>query len=162
MQFQYDINGDLMDKKMMIIVGGIIAIAIVAAFMLFSSGHDAGYSKIDIIGDGTVAENGTLNVKLENGQNIALKDKPITVTLKNSKGKVVFNKTVKTFVNGVANVKLTNVSAGEYDVNATFGGDNNYTGSSVSEKIKIVAMRSPHNHYDESKWRFVACFVNKL
>ena len=122
----------------MIIIGGIIAIAIVAAaFMLFSLGTgDSGYSKIDIIGDGTVGENGTLNVKLQNGQNIALKDKNITVTLKDSKGKVVFNKTAKTFVNGVANIKLKNVSAGEYEVNATFSGDENYTASSVSEKIK--------------------------
>lgn len=128
---------------MMIIIGAILAVVIAAAaFMLFSSGSDAGYSKIDIIGEGTVGENGTLNVKLENGQNIALKDKNVTVTLKNSKGKVVFNKTAKTFVNGVANIKLTNVSPGEYEVNATFGGDENYTASSVSEKIKIVAGES--------------------
>ena len=128
---------------MMIIIGGIIvAIAIVAAFMLFSPNNDSGYSKIDIIGDGNVPENGTLNVKLENGQNIALKDKNITITIKDSKGKVVFNKTAKTFVNGVANVKLTNLSPGEYNVNATFNGDENYTASSVSEKIKIVAGES--------------------
>ena len=147
--FKYAINGDLMNNKKMIIIAGIIvAIAVVAAFMLFSSGEDAGYSKIDILGNGSVPENGTLNVKLENGQNIALKDKNVTIVIKNSKGKVVFNKTAKTYVNGVANVKLTNLGAGEYDVNATFGGDENYTSSSVSEKIKITKTESEEEPTD--------------
>lgn len=136
---------------MMIITGIIVIIAIVAAFMLFSSGvEDLGNSKIDIIGNSSIPENGTLNVKLENGEGIALKNKDIAITIKNSKGKVIFNKTVKTYVNGVANVKLTNMSAGDYDVNATFAGDDNYTSCSVSEKIKIVKVEGNEEPTDDA------------
>ena len=136
---------------MMIIVGIIVIIAIVAAFMIFTlSAEDSGYSKISILGNGAVAENGTLNVKLANGDGIALKDKNVTITLKDSKGKVVFNKTAKTYVNGVANVRLTNISAGNYEVEATFAGDENYTSSSVSEKLKIVKVEGDEEPTDDT------------
>ena len=100
-----------MGKKKMILLGGVIVlIAIAAAFMLFSSsGEDC---KLAIIGDGTIPENGTLNVKLSNAENIALKDKEIHVTVKDSDGNVVFEDSATTYVNGVANVRIANVSAG--------------------------------------------------
>ena len=127
-----------MDKKMMIILGVIVVIAaVIAAFMLLSP-EDTDLSKLDILGNGTIGENGTLNVKLSNGDGIALKDKEVHVTVKNSKGKVVFENSAKTYVNGVANVKIENVSAGEYEVNVTFDGDENYTACSISEKLIIA------------------------
>lgn len=127
-----------MDKKMMIILGVIVAIAVViAAFMLLSA-EDTNLSKLDILGNGTIGENGTLNVKLSNEEGVALKDKEVHVTVKNSKGKVVFENSAKTYVNGVANVKIENVSAGEYEVNVTFDGDENYTACSISEKLIIA------------------------
>ena len=122
----------------MIILGVIVAIAVViAAFMLLSA-EDTNLSKLDILGNGTIGENGTLNVKLSNEEGVALKDKEVHVTVKNSKGKVVFENSAKTYVNGVANVKIENVSAGEYEVNVTFDGDENYTACSISEKLIIA------------------------
>ena len=122
----------------MIIIGGVIAVvAIAAAFMLFSSSGDSNYSKLSILGDGTIPENGTLNVKLTNGENIALKDKEIHVTVRDSNGSLVFEKSATTYVNGVANIKLEGLSAGEYDVNITFDGDENYTSSSIAGKLTI-------------------------
>ncbi|WP_407454180.1 hypothetical protein, partial [Methanobrevibacter sp.] len=130
-----------MNKKILIILGVIVAIAAVgAAAMMFSASlpnDDADKSKIDILGNGTIAENGTLNVKLSNSEGIALKDKDIHLSIKDSNGSVVFEKSAKTFVNGVANIKIENVSAGEYEVNATFNGDKNHSASSVSEKLVI-------------------------
>lgn len=127
------------EKRVMIIAGIVVIIAVAATFMLlFSNAEDSSYSRISILGNGSVSENGTVDVKLANGDGIALKDKDITITLKDSEGKVVFNKTAKTYVNGVANVKLTNVSAGSYDIEATFAGDGNYSSCSVSEKLKII------------------------
>ena len=127
------------EKRVMIIAGIVVIIAVAATFMLlFSNAEDSSYSRISILGNGSISENGTVDVKLANGDGIALKDKDITITLKDSEGKVVFNKTAKTYVNGVANVKLTNVSAGSYDIEATFAGDGNYSSCSVSEKLKII------------------------
>ena len=124
----------------MIIIFGVIVIiaAVLASFIFSPSAEDVADSKLDILGNGTIGENGTLDVKLSNGEGIALKDKEILVTVKNSEGKIVLQKSAKTYVNGVANVKIENVSPGKYDVNVTFGGDENYTASSVVEKLTIA------------------------
>ena len=128
-----------MDKKIIIILGIIVVIAaVLAAFMFSSFGEDTASSQLDILGGGSIPENGTLNVKLSNGDGVALKDKEVHVVVKNSKGKVVFDKSSKTYVNGVANVKIENVSPGKYDVNVTFDGDENYTACSIAEKLIIA------------------------
>ena len=130
-----------MDKRILIILGGIVVIlAVIAAVLTFtlSGSDDPSYTQLDILGNGTIGENGTLNVKLTNGEGIALKDKEIHVTVKDKNGSVVFEKSAKTYVNGVANVKVENVSPGEYDVNVTFDGDNNFTACSLSEKLTIA------------------------
>ena len=130
-----------MDKRILIILGGIVVVlTVIAAVLTFtlSGSDDPSYTKLDILGNGTIGENGTLNVKLTNGEGIALKDKEIHVTVKDKNGSVVFEKSAKTYVNGVANVKVENVSPGEYDVNVTFDGDNNFTACSLSEKLTIA------------------------
>ena len=130
-----------MDKKELIILGILAVIAAVAIWFMYFSPVDASsdYSMINIIGDGTIGENGTVYAKLVNGENVALKDKEVHITVKDSKGSVVFEDSSKTYVNGVVNFKLTNVSAGKYDVNITFDGDENFTSCSVSEKLTIKA-----------------------
>lgn len=130
-----------MDKKELIILGILAVIAAVAIwFMYFSPVESAAdYSMLNIIGDGTIGENGTVYAKLANGENVALRDKEVHITVKDSNGSVVFEDSSKTYVNGVVNFKLTNVSAGKYDVNITFDGDENFTSCSVSEKLTIKA-----------------------
>ena len=130
-----------MDKKELIILGILAVIAAVAIWFMYFSPVEASadYGMINIIGDGTIGENGTVYAKLVNGENVALKDKEVHITVKDSKGSVVFEDSSKTYVNGVVNFKLTNVSAGKYDVNITFDGDENFTSCSVSEKLTIKA-----------------------
>ena len=130
-----------MDKKELIILGILAVIAAVAIwFMYFSPVESAAdYSMLNIIGDGTIGENGTVYAKLANGENVALRDKEVHITVKDSNGSVVFEDSSKTYVNGVVNFKLTNVSAGKYDVNITFDGDENFTSCGVSENLTIKA-----------------------
>ncbi|OEC99207.1 MULTISPECIES: type IV pilin [Methanobrevibacter] len=130
-----------MNKKIIIAAIIVVIIAVVAGFMLTSS-NSQDNSKITIMGNGSIHENGTIGIKLTNGENTALKNKTVHVCVKDSEGKIVVDKTAKTYVNGVVGVRLTNVSAGEYDVNVTFEGDENYTSSSVSQKLKIIAGES--------------------
>ena len=127
-------------NRNIIILGVIVAIvAVGAAVMMFPSlsVDGADKSNLDILGNGKIAENGTLNVKLSNSEGIALKDKEIHLTVKDANGSVVFEKSAKTFVNGVANIKMENVSSGEYEVSATFDGDKNHTAATASEKLVI-------------------------
>ena len=128
-----------MDKRILVALGVLAVVAaVLAIFMIFPSEEGVDKtSNIEILGNGTIGVNGTLNVKLSSGDGIALKDKTVHVSVRDENGSVVFEDSAQTHVNGVANVKIANVSAGEYEVNVTFDGDNNYTGSSIVEKLII-------------------------
>lgn len=126
-----------MNKKNLIIIGIIIiVIAIIAANFLFAPSQTQEESKITILNKNTLGVNGTLYIKLtSNGS--SLSDKDVKISVLNKDKKVVFNKTAKTHFTGVAVVKLTGIEDGEYTVNATFEGDENYTASSIHKKITI-------------------------
>ena len=129
-----------MNKRILVALGVLVVVAaVLAIFMAFPSddGSDR-TSSIEILGNGTIGVNGTLNVKLSSGNGVALKDKTVHVSVKDENGSVVFEDSAQTYVNGVANVKMVNLSAGEYEVNVTFDGDNNYTGSSVVKKLVVA------------------------
>ena len=127
-----------MDMRKIIIIGVIIVvIAVVTVFMISSYGSDLGYTSLSIMGNGSIDENGTVDIKLTDWEGTALKNKDIHVSVKDSEGNVVFNDSSKTQVNGIASVKLINVSAGEYNINVTFEGDEKYGPSSLSERLII-------------------------
>lgn len=123
-------------KDIIIFAVIIIIVAFVASFIL-SPSADAKYTSLEILNKGDFGENSTLYVKLTDNEKTALSDKTLHVKIINKKGKTVYDKDVKTHATGVGLAKLANLTPGEYTVNVTFDGDANYTGSSISQKIKV-------------------------
>ena len=85
----------------------------------------------------------------------ALSKQKVNVIVKNKKGKAVVNKTVKTNSKGNANLDL-DLKKGEYKVNVTYKGNENYTGNNTTQKLKIkeevveVAPSVSSTSYDEN------------
>lgn len=123
-------------KDIIIFAVIIIIVAFVASFIL-SPSADAKYTSLEILNKGDFGENSTLYVKLADNDKTALSDKTLHVKILNKKGKTVYDKNVKTHATGVGLAKLENLTPGEYTVNVTFDGDGNYSGSSISQKIKV-------------------------
>lgn len=135
-----------MDEKRLIIIGVVVVIlAVIAGVLLTSSSHNPNDSILDIISSDAIAQGGTVDVKLTNGEGVALRDKTVHVSVVDKNGKVVFQKDAKTYANGVANVKLAGVGAGKYNVNVTFDGDENFTASSISKEITINKAAADNN-----------------
>ena len=126
-----------MDKKELIIVGIIIILAVIVGSTLFASNDNSKFTTLDVLNKGAVGENGTVYVKLSDNEKTALSDKTLHIKLTNNAGKVVYEDSVKTHATGVAIIKLTNISDGNYNLNVTFDGDENHTGSSISQKLTI-------------------------
>ncbi|WP_405267662.1 Ig-like domain-containing protein [Methanobrevibacter sp.] len=124
-------------RRIVVVVFILIVIAIVAALMLSSYGKDGSYTNLSILGNGTIDENGTVDIKLTSWEGDALENKELKVVLKDSEGNKVFEKSADTKTDGVASVDFINVSSGEYNINVTFSGDENYSSSSLSEKLVI-------------------------
>ena len=128
-----------MDKKELIITGVIIIIiiaAVLANSFIFNPNTQE-VSKINILNNNTLGENGTLYVKLTDINDVSLSDETIHIIVTDENNTQIYNTTTKTHFTGVAVVKLDNLSNGTYNVNASFEGDDNYTASSAVQEITI-------------------------
>ena len=66
----------------------------------------------------------------------ALSNEKVTITVKDSKGKFVLNKTVKTNSKGEAKFGLS-LEKGKYNVTASYDGNENYTGNNITQILTV-------------------------
>ena len=138
-----------------ILVAVVVIIAVVAGVMFMQSGNAKEPTKVKITSDKEQYEGGKLKVQLTDLNKTALSKQKVNVIVKNKKGKAVVNKTVKTNSKGNANLDL-DLKKGEYKVNVTYKGNENYTGNNTTQKLKIkeevveVAPSVSSTSYDEN------------
>ena len=141
-----------MESKNIIIILIVIIVILAAAigFMVLKPMHAKEPTKIKVDSNKTLYEGDNLSVKLTDLNKTPLSKQNVNITVKDSKGKVVANKTVKTNSKGKAKLDL-NLKKGKYDVNVTYGGNENYTGNNttqkltVKEKEKVVESQPTHS-----------------
>ena len=119
-----------------ILVAVVVILAVVAGVMFMQSGNAKEPTKVKITSDKEQYEGGKLKVQLTDLNKTALSKQKVNVIVKNKKGKAVVNKTVKTNSKGNANLDL-DLKKGEYKVNVTYKGNENYTGNNTTQKLKI-------------------------
>ena len=127
-----------MESKNIIIILIVIIVILVAAigFTVLNPIHAKEPTKIKVTSNKTLYEGNDLTVKLTDLNKTPLSKQKINITIKNSKGKVVANKTVKTNAKGKAKLDL-NLKKGKYNVTATYAGNENYTGNNTTQKLTI-------------------------
>ena len=119
-----------------ILVAVIVVLAAVVGFMLFNPTHAKEPTKIKITSDKEQYEGGKLSFKLTDLNKTPVSGEIVNVTIKNKKGKIVVDDVVKTNSKGKAKLNL-DLEKGKYTVNITYGGNENYTGSNTTQKLKI-------------------------
>ncbi|MEE0943409.1 MAG: hypothetical protein UIB63_09910 [Methanobrevibacter sp.] len=127
-----------MESKNIIIILIVIIVILAAAigFMVLKPMHAKELTKIKVTSNKTLNEGDNLSVKLTDLNKTPLSNEKVNITVKNSKGKVVANKTVKTNSKGNAKLDL-NLKKGKYDVNVTYSGNENYTGNNTTQQLTI-------------------------
>lgn len=128
-----------MDSKNIIIVLLVIIILILACMvgaMFLPSLNAQKDSKIVITSNSTLYEGDNLTVKLTDLNKTPIEHAFVNVTITDGEGKVVVDESLKTNSKGKANLDM-NLGPGKYEVNATFSGNDNYTGNSTTKKITI-------------------------
>ena len=127
-----------MESKNIIIILIVIIVILAAAigFMVVKPMHAKEQTKIKVTSNKTLYEGKDLNVKLTDLNKTPLSNENVNITIKNDKGKVVANKTVKTDDKGNAKMDLK-LKKGKYDVQVTYGGNDNYTGNNTTQKLTI-------------------------
>ena len=127
-----------MESKNIIIILIVIIVILAAAigFMVLKPMHAKEPTKIKVTSNKTIYEGENISVKLTDLNKTPLSKQKINITIKDSKGKVVTNKTVKTNSKGNAKLDL-NLKKGKYDVNVTYGGNENFTGNNTTQKLTV-------------------------
>ncbi|WP_346661716.1 hypothetical protein [uncultured Methanobrevibacter sp.] len=127
-----------MENKNIIIILIVIIIILAAAigFTMFNPTHTKQPTKINITSKNTLTEGNNLSLQLTDLNKTALSKQKVNITVKNSKGKVVLNKTVKTNFKGKANLGL-DLKKGKYNVTVSYSGNENYTGNNTTQELII-------------------------
>ena len=127
-----------MENKNIIIILIVIIVILAAAigFAMFNPMHAKEPTKIKITSDKEQYEGGELSVQLTDLNKTPLSKEVVNVTITNSKGKVVVDQVVKTDPKGKAKLDL-DLKKGKYKVNATYEGNENYTGNKTTQKLTI-------------------------
>ena len=134
------------NKNIIIILVVIIVIlAAVIGFMVLKPMHAKEPTKIKVTSNKTLSEGQDMSVKLTDLNKTPLSKQKVNITIKDSKGKVVANKTVKTDDKGNAKMDLK-LKKGNYDVAVSYGGNENYSGNNTTQKLtikeKVVEVKS--------------------
>ena len=121
-------------KNILIIVIVIVIIAAVAGVMISSQSHAKQDSKIAIISNQTLNEGGNLTVKLTSANGTEISGQNVKITIENKTS--VRQTSVMTNAKGIGELPLDE-KAGNYTINCTFDGNENYNGSSTHQKLEI-------------------------
>ena len=125
------------NKNIIIILVVIIVIlAAVIGFLVLKPMHAKEPTKLKITSNDTLYEGKDLTFKLADLNKTPLSNQKVNITIKNSNGKVVANKTIETNDNGNAKMDLK-LKKGKYEVDVAYGGNENYTGNNTTQKLTI-------------------------
>ena len=119
-----------------ILVAVVIILVVVAGIMFLQPTTAKEPTKVKITSDKSQYEGGKVSIQLTDLNKTGISKEIVNITITNKKGKVVFDNVVRTDSKGKAKLDL-NLKKGEYKVNVTYGGNENYTGNSTTQKLTI-------------------------
>lgn len=119
-----------------ILVVIVVILAAVVGFMALNPTNAKQPAKIKITSDKEQYEGGKLSIQLTDLNRTPISKEVVNVTVTNSKGKIVVDDVVKTNSKGKAELDL-DLKNGKYEVNVTYGGNENYTANGTSQKLTI-------------------------
>ena len=127
-----------MENRNIIIILVVIIVILVATIgaMLLNPADAKETTSIKITSDKTQYEDGKLSIQLTDLNKTPISKEIVNITITNKKGKVVVDDVVKTDKKGKAKLDL-DLKKGKYVVNVTYDGNENYTGSNTTQKLKI-------------------------
>lgn len=125
------------DKNIIIILLVIIVVLVAALGVMFLQSTNAKEpTKLKITSNKTQYEGGELSIKLTDLNKTPISKEIVNITITNSRDEVVVDDVVKTDSKGNAKLDL-DLKKGKYNVTVSYGGNENYTGNTTTQKLTI-------------------------
>lgn len=125
-----------MERNKIIIIALLVVIAVLLVGIFASMPNfTKADSKLEIIGNDTLAEGDSLQVKLTDANGTALANQSVNITVTDKDSSRDYHSVV-TNDDGIGTLKLDK-SAGEYTIIITYGGNNEYNSCNATQKITI-------------------------
>lgn len=132
--------GDVMDKNKMIIIALIAIIAIlIIGLAVVMPGFGKEKANVTIKSNDTISQGESIEIELTDVNGTPIDNETVNVTLTDENGTEEINVEVVTDDDGVAEVEVDDKQeAGNYTVECTFEGNDNFTEDTATQEIEIV------------------------
>ncbi len=128
--------GEIMDKNKIIIVALIIIIAaLIVGMIAIMPNFGKENTNLTIKSNDTITQGESVKIELTDVNGTPIDNETVNVTIEDDKGDVD-HKTAVTNENGVAKVKIE--EPGNYTVNCTFEGNDNFTENTTTQEVEVV------------------------
>ena len=126
-----------MDYNKIIIALVIVLVVIVAAGLLFlNPGHAKSDTRVVVSSNSTLYDGDNFTVKLTDVNNTSIANQTVNVTIIDANG-AKNPQVVTTDANGYGSLQLNGLTVGNYTMNVTYGGNDNYTSCNTTQKLEI-------------------------
>ena len=128
-----------MDRKYLILTLVVMMVVIAAAIaaVMFNPAEAKEPTQVNITSDSQQYEGGNLSLLLTDLNNTPISNQVVNVTITDDDNETVARSTLKTGSEGRAEM-LLDLSPGEYLVNVSYGGNENYTGNTTSQNLTVI------------------------
>ena len=140
--------GDIVDSKKIIVLLLIIIVLLIVLGMMLINPLDAKTdTKITVNSNATLYEGDYFSISLTDVNGAPLNSQTVNIIITDANG-VENHQQVSTDGMGNAMLQLNGLAVGEYDINVTYEGNENYSSSSASQNLTIDEIHQEVVEYD--------------
>lgn len=146
--------------KIIILVLIVIILALLVGLAMVMPNTNKKDTNLTFKGESTISEGDSIKIQLTDDNGTALANQTVNITV-TDKDKASSYYSVVTDANGTGELKFDK-SAGEYNVTATYNGNENYAGSNANKKVTVEEVQTTSTSSSSSQSSSLPYSINNL
>lgn len=148
------------NNKLIIALVVILIIMIAAGIFLLNPGHAKVDSRVIVTSNSTLHDGDNFTIRLTDLNNTPIANQRVNITIIDANGGKN-PQAVTTDANGDGKLQLNGLTLGNYTVNVTYGGNDNYTVCNTTQRLQMTEKVTPQasttstsssKNYDDGYW----------
>ena len=123
-------------NKIIITLVIVLVVIVVAGVLFLNPGHAKVDSKVIITSNSTLNDGDNFTIRLTDLNNTPIANQTVNVTIIDANGGKN-PQVITTDANGDGSLQLNGLAVGNYTINVTYGGNDNYTSCNTTQKLEM-------------------------